>query len=157
MRFPSKQVWPIIFTTRNKKAGVKFATAGGVILLSKMDRVDAENLLKARLGEDILDQGNMTELLGLLEYLPLAISQAASYIAENSISISKYLQMYNQSEASRIELLSEDFEDLARDSETKNPVAVTWVISFDLIRQSNALAADLLSFMACVDRQGIPK
>jgi tetratricopeptide (TPR) repeat protein len=147
----------IIFTTRNKKAGVKFAMASGVILLPKMSHVDAENLLKARLEVDILEQYGIKELLGLLEYLPLAISQATSYIAENSISISEYLQMYNRSEASRIELLSEDFEDLARDSETKNLVTVTWVISFDQIRQSNTLAANLLSFMACVDRQGIPK
>jgi hypothetical protein len=146
----------IIFTTRNKKAGVKFATAGGVIHLRKMDPVDAEKLLKARLGEDNSDQDGMTKLLELLEYLPLAISQAGSYIAQNSTSISEYLRMYNESEAARIELLSEDFEDLARDPETTNPVAATWVISFDQIRQSDILAANLLSFMACLDRQGIP-
>lgn len=142
----------IIFITRNKKAGVKFATARGVIHLPKMDPVDAEELLKARLGEDISDRDGMTKLLELLEYLPLAISQAGSYIAENSISISKYLQMYSESEASRLELLSEDFEDPSRDPETKNPVAATWTISFDQIRQSDILAANLLSFMACLDR-----
>ncbi|KAI9775356.1 MAG: hypothetical protein M1839_001272 [Geoglossum umbratile] len=147
----------IIFTTRNKKAGVKFATAGGIILLPKMDPIDGEELLKARLGDNTLDQSDMIELLQLLEYLPLAISQAASFIAENSISISEYLQMYNESEASRIELLSEDFEDLARDSETRNPVAATWAISFEQIRESNILATNLLSFMACLDRQSIPK
>ena len=65
--------------------------------------------------------------------------------------------MYNESEAARIELLSEDFEDLARDPETTNRVATTWVISFDQIRQSDILAANLLSFMACLDRQGIPR
>jgi tetratricopeptide (TPR) repeat protein len=65
--------------------------------------------------------------------------------------------MYNESEASRIELLSEDFEDLARDPETKNPVATTWAISFDQITEPDILATDLLSFMACLDRQGIPK
>src|SRR6202044_2741496 len=102
------------------------------------------------------DQASMTKLLELLEYMPLAISQAGSYNAENSISISKYLQMYNESETSRIELLSEDFEDLARDPEAKNPVAVTWAISFDQVRQSDTLAANLLSFMACLDRQRIP-
>jgi tetratricopeptide (TPR) repeat protein len=147
----------IILTTRNKKAGVKFATAKGVIDLPKMDPVDADELLKVRLGEDISDQDGRTELLELLEYLPLAISQAGSYISENSISISEYLQMYNESEASRIELLSEDFEDLARDSDTKNPIATTWAISFDQIRQSDVLAANMLSFMACLDRQGIPR
>ena len=56
----------IIFTTRNKKAGVKFATAGGVIHLREMVPVDAEKLLKARLGEDNSDQDGMTKLLELL-------------------------------------------------------------------------------------------
>ncbi|KAI9772831.1 MAG: hypothetical protein M1840_008713 [Geoglossum simile] len=134
----------IVVTTRNKKAGIKFASANGVI----------KNFSRL---EDISNQDDGTKHLGLLEYLPLAVSQAASYIAENSISISEYLQMYNESEASGTELLSEDFEDLARDPETRNPVIVTWLISFDQIKQSNVLAADILSFMACVDRQGVPK
>ena len=122
-----------------------------------MQPIDAEELLKTLIGEDISDKDGMTELLGLLEYLPLAISQAASFIAENSTSISQYYQMYNESEASSIELLSEDFEDLARDSESRNPVATTWMISFDHIRKSDLLAANLLSFMACLERQVIPK
>src|SRR5207248_6375044 len=96
------------------------------------------------------------KLLELLEYLPLAISQAGSYMAENSTSISKYLEMYSENEVSRIELLSEDFEDHTRDHEAKNPVAATWLISFDQIRKSDILAANLLSFMACLDRKGIP-
>jgi tetratricopeptide (TPR) repeat protein len=146
----------ILFTTRNKKAGIKFATPGGVLDLPEMDPMDAEKLLKASLDKDILDSDGISELLRLLDYLPLAISQAGSYIAENSISISQYLQIYNESESSRIELLSEDFEDLARDPDTKNPVAATWEISFGQIRQSDILAADLLSFMACLDRQDIP-
>jgi len=87
----------IIVTTRNRKVGVKFATAGGIIHLAKMDPDDAEELLQARLREEISDHDDMTNLLEALEYLPLAISQAGSYIAENSISISKYLQMYNES------------------------------------------------------------
>ncbi|KAI9738818.1 MAG: hypothetical protein M1834_008325 [Cirrosporium novae-zelandiae] len=147
----------IIFATRNKKAGVKFATASGIILLPKMGSVDAQDLLKARVGENISNQDNIIELLELLEYLPLAISQAGSYIAENSIPIDGYLQMYKESETCKIELLSQDFEDLARDSEAKNPIAAIWEISFNRIRESDVLAANLLSIMACLDRQGIPK
>ena len=63
----------IIFTTRSRKAGVKFATARGVLYLPKMDAVDAEELLKACLGEDISDNTSAAKLLELLEYLPLAI------------------------------------------------------------------------------------
>jgi hypothetical protein len=36
----------------------------------------------------------LEELLELLDYLPLAISQSGSYVAGNSVTISEYLQMY---------------------------------------------------------------
>jgi hypothetical protein len=78
------------------------------------------------LGEDVSDHAGMAKFLEFLEYLPLAISQAGLYMAENSTSISKHLQMYNESVAavaSRIDFVSEDFGDLARDSEAKNAVA----------------------------------
>ena len=39
----------------------------------------------------------------------------------------------------------------------KNPVATTWLISFEQIRQRDPLAADYLSFMACVDAKDIPQ
>ena len=146
----------ILFTTRNKKVGVKFA-AKNIVHLEKMTAIEAVELLEARLEGESLDRSGVPELLELLEYTPLAISQAAAYMAENSISISEYLQLYNESEASRIELLSEGFEDPARDFETINPIAATWAISFEQIRKADKFAADLLSFMACLDRQGIPR
>ena len=146
----------ILFTTRNKKAGVKFATKN-VIELEKMTAAEAEELLKTRLVEEIVNQNDAAGLLEALEYTPLAIAQAAAYMAENSISMTEYLGLYNESETSRIELLSEDFEELARDSEAINPIAATWVVSFEQIRKADILAADLLSSMACLDRQGIPK
>ena len=146
----------ILFTTRNKKTGVKFATKN-IIVLEKMTAAEAEELLQTRLVEKIVNQNDAASLLEALEYTPLAIAQAAAYMAENSISITEYLELYNESETSRIELLSEDFEELARDSETINPIAATWIISFEQIRKADMLAADLLSSMACLDRQGIPK
>lgn len=147
----------VLFTTRNKKVGVKFATAAGIVTLPHMGAMDAEQLFMARSGENMTNGEDMTELLGRLEYLPLAITQAGSYISENAISTSEYLRMFTFSESSRIELLSEEFEDAARDGGVANPIATTYIISFEQINQSNPLAADLLSYMACLDDQSVPK
>ena len=148
----------ILFTTRNHKAGFKFTTTkSNLIHLTDMEVPDAEKLLHTRLGGDVNDQAHTTELLELLEYLPLAISQAASFIAENNTSLPEYLRMYNESESSRMKLLSQDFEELGRDSEAKNPIATTWAISFDQIRRSDMNAINILSYMACLDRRAIPK
>jgi hypothetical protein len=53
-------------------------------------------------------------------------------------------------------LLSEDFEDSGRYAKIKNPVATTWLISFERILQRGRLAADYLSFMACIEPKDIP-
>ena len=53
-------------------------------------------------------------------------------------------------------LLSEDFEDEVRDSQSKNPIAITWVISFEYIRSHFPQAAESLSRMSMADAQAIP-
>jgi hypothetical protein len=39
----------------------------------------------------------------------------------------------------------------------KNPVATTWLISFEQIQRRDALAADYLSFMCYIDPKDIPQ
>ena len=56
-----------------------------------------------------------------------------------------------------IELLTEEFEDDARYSDMKNPVATTWLISFRQIQQRDPLAAEYMSFMACIDHKDVPQ
>src|SRR2546421_2809355 len=41
--------------------------------------------------------------------------------------------------------------------EMESTIAKTWHISFDQIRKQDQLAADYLSFMACIDRVNIPQ
>ena len=55
------------------------------------------------------------------------------------------------------DLLDEDLGDLRRDSESQNSVIRTWKLSFGLISEQKPRAAEMLSLMAALDRQGIPK
>jgi tetratricopeptide (TPR) repeat protein len=148
----------ILFTTRDKRAAVKFA-GRNIIELSEMDEEGGEQLLRSHLVDhDLLgNHGDMTALLTQLTCLPLAIVQAAVYINENGISAREYLSLLEEKEEDVIDLLSEDFEDEGRYHDIKNPVATTWLISFEQVRQRDPLAADYLSFMACVDAKDIPQ
>jgi tetratricopeptide (TPR) repeat protein len=96
-------------------------------------------------------------LLSQLTYLPLAIVQAAAYINENKIAFADYLSLLAEQEEEVIDLLSEEFEDEGRYRDVKNPVATTWLISFEQIRHRDSLAAEYLSFMACVEPKDIPQ
>ncbi len=105
----------------------------------------------------VQNRPDITALLKELTCLPLAIVQAAAYINENGIAFADYLSLLTEQEEDVIDLLSEEFEDDGRYENTKNPVATTWLISFEQIRHRDALAANYLSFIACIDPKAIPQ
>ncbi|KAK2606208.1 hypothetical protein QQS21_003379 [Conoideocrella luteorostrata] len=147
----------VIFTTRNKKAAIKLA-GRNVVEISEMDGASGKQLL----GKHLIDkgllgsEGDATTLLARLTYLPLAIVQAAVYVNANGISLGDYLLLLEEQEEDVIDLLSEDFEDEGRYRDGKNPVATTWLVSFEQIWQRDPLAAEYLFLMSCVDAKDIP-
>lgn len=161
---PLKDILPrsedghILFTSRNRKLAMKLAPQN-VLLVPEIDQSTAKGILEKLLiqKELLQDNGATSALLEQLAFLPLAISQAAAYINENGVSLSQYLSLLGDQERSTIEMLSEEFEDDGRYAEIQNPVATTWWISFMQIRQLDELAADYLSFMACIDPRDIPQ
>jgi hypothetical protein len=65
--------------------------------------------------------------------------------------------IFHRNEQDQVSLLSKDGGDLRRDPEVPNAVVITWQISSDQIKKQDAPAADLLSRMCVLDRQGIPR
>ena len=150
----------ILFTTRDGKAAAKQAEVD-VVTLKEMSESDSLQLLKLSLQDPNLlgDTVATKKLLDILTHLPLAIKQAAAFINENATSISEYLEICEYNEDQFIELLSRDFEDKGRYKSTtavKNPIALTWLISFRQILTRDILAAEYLFFMSCVAQQDIP-
>ena len=151
-----------IITTRDKRVGQRLANREKLIEVVPMERPEAESLLLSKVPLDYtLDKVNSSELLELLGYLPLAISQAAAYISENSISVEDYLKVFQAADSEMQDLLSVDLPDHRRDFEMRpdmqNSVIRTWKVSFDQIRTQKPRAAEILSLMAVLDRQGILK
>ncbi|KAL2817370.1 hypothetical protein BJX63DRAFT_419631 [Aspergillus granulosus] len=155
---PQSEQGHILFTTRNRKLAVRLASPF-VVDVSEPDAETGVKILeKALLRNDLLKNNNETiALLEQLMFLPLAITQAAAYINSNDIELSDYTALLKEQESDIIALLSEDFGDDGRYHEIQNPVATTWLISFQQIQQMNSLAADYLSFMACINPRDIPQ
>ena len=147
----------VIFTTRSKKAAENL-TQSNVIKLDDMNGTEAKQLMAQRLSEKALleDEAAVDELLGLLAYLPLAIVQATAFINSNGISIADYISLFREP-STEIRLFSKHFEDSSRYREMESTIAKTWHISFDQILKQDQLAADYLSFIACIDRVNIPQ
>ncbi|KAL4861384.1 hypothetical protein BDV12DRAFT_180362 [Aspergillus spectabilis] len=155
---PQSEQGCILFTTRNRKLAVKLASSS-VVNISEPDTETGLKILEnGLLRKDLLDDKEAAvALLEQLMFLPLAITQAAAYISSNDIKLSDYATLLQEQELDVIEVLSEDFEGEGRYKEILNPVATTWLISFQQIKQKNPLAADYLAFMACINPRDIPQ
>ncbi|KAK4205945.1 P-loop containing nucleoside triphosphate hydrolase protein, partial [Rhypophila decipiens] len=153
---PQSRNGAILVTTRNKNLARRLTGNDANILdVGPMVEADALSLLKKKLG--LLDIDRATELVRVLEYVPLAISQAAGYIRARAprSSPEKYLDEFRAGERKRIKLLGHDGGDLRRDGSASNAILTTWQISFEHICSKRPSATDLLSLMSFFDRQGI--
>jgi len=155
---PHCQRGSILVTTRNKAAALNLVNQRDVVNVDPMDEAQALALFEKKLGAQG-DSGDVAELATALEYMPLAIVQAAAYISQRAprYPVAKYLDEFRKSERKRSSLLSYDNGQLHRDWEATNSIVVTWQISFEYIQQTRSSAADLLSLMSFFDRQGIPE
>jgi hypothetical protein len=66
----------------------------------------------------------------------------------------RYLEEFWKSNRKKTSLLNHKGGQLRRDRDAKNSIIITWQISFDYILQTRPSAADLLSLMNFLDRQG---
>ncbi|KAJ5316420.1 hypothetical protein N7476_006727 [Penicillium atrosanguineum] len=147
----------ILFTTRSHKVA-QFLASTEIIEIAEMDEHKATKVLKNLLvNKSLVDDHESTKkLLDRLTFLPLAIVQAASFMNENLMDISSYVELLDGQAQDTIDLLSQKFEDEGRYKSIRNPVATTWLTSFDQIRRQNTLAFDYMAFMACINPKDIP-
>ena len=149
----------ILITSRSRDVAYRLTGSHTYIREVKpMDKDDALALLQKKLSFDA-DEHNAIELLQALDYMPLAITQAAAYIEQRAprMTISRYLDEVRRSDHDRARLLKKDVGDSRRDGRASNSIIATWQISFEHIRKNIPTAARLLSLMSLFDRQGIPE
>src|ERR1051326_1615722 len=146
-----------IFTTRH--AGVAQHLVGSdVVEIEKMEAQETIDLLEKSLVQKRppYNEEMVTNLLTELDYLPLAVIQAAAYINTNKSSIFEYLRLLKNTEQDAIALMKTDFGDRTRYQNLPNAVAKVWTITFNEILERDQLAADILGFISCIEWRAIP-
>ncbi|KAI9148702.1 Kinesin light chain 1 [Paramyrothecium foliicola] len=158
---PHCQHGSILVTSRNRSAASELVEEADIIEVEPMNVKDAVKLFGKKFSRPISNDALelVTTLVTSLEYMPLAIVQAAAYVSQRwpRCSLKQYLDNYQASDRKKAGLLSYEGGKLRRDANAKNSILITWQISFDHIQQVRRSAADLLSFMSFCDRQGIPE
>src|SRR6202022_3489574 len=86
-----------------------------------------------------------------LDGLPLALDQAGAYIEETGCSLSDYLKFYK---SRRKRLLRMRGQNATGHPE---PVAMTWSLAFEKVKQANPAAAELLRLCAFLHPDEIPE
>lgn len=155
---PNSGAGSILYTTRSKTNALRLTGEGKTIHISEMSIADSKSLLRTKLNGETSDEESWIDLLETVERLPLAIVQAASYIRQNSWSVSKYLRHFHaQEENASIHFLLHDFHDKTRQNTVANPVFKTWIITVQQLEDLHPRAAEALWLMAFYNRQNIPR
>ncbi|KAH7318086.1 P-loop containing nucleoside triphosphate hydrolase protein [Stachybotrys elegans] len=145
----------LLFTTRSRDIAFDVASTSKPILIQEMEREEGLKLIRKRLPTDTPEDTLIT-LLEVLEFIPLAITQAVAFITKRRKTVRQYLEQYQKSDATRTKLLSYEFSDHGRQGSSMESLAKTWMLSFEAIRESNPRAAELLCLITFFQHQGVP-
>lgn len=154
---PSKH-GSVLVTSRTMPAARQIAEHNDIISIEPM--VDtATELLRKKFGTTIAsdDIDGVADLAKALDFMPLALVQAATYIRERAprCSVRQYLKEYQQSDQRKTSLLNQGTSHLRRDKTASNSVLLTWQMTFEHLRTTHRSAAELLFMMSFFDCQGI--
>ncbi|CAK1368378.1 unnamed protein product [Cercospora beticola] len=151
---PSCEHGSVLITSRSKSEALKLVYEDDVVHVMPMNEEEARSLLVSKVKGESADDGI---LVRALDYMPLAIAQAAAYIRERGprCSVQQYLKELEQNRTSRTSLLRRHVPLPSRDTEASNAVMLTWQISFEHIHKTQESAAELLSIMSFCDRLAI--
>ncbi|KAL2016678.1 hypothetical protein VTK56DRAFT_3180 [Thermocarpiscus australiensis] len=130
----------VLITTRL----LQLAQLGESTRLRKVDEQLAKAIFQQWRGaEGAMDKPGR-KLLGLLDGLPLALAQAASYIRDTGLDTTSYVRLYKQQWDDLIGSGGESGLPLV-DYE-QGSVATAWTVSFKAVEAQNKNAANLLRF-----------
>ncbi|KAL3418551.1 kinesin light chain [Phlyctema vagabunda] len=156
---PESDSGRILITSRDQRVADQLTESPDCIcVLDPFSATEARSLLTKKLKADPSQEDVINDVVKELDYIPLAITQAAAYIRKMFISVSDYLSKLKEPS---LEIEAFQFEQMDRTRDVRgkisNAIFKTWKVSFDKIRSTEKPSIELLSLMSTLERQGIPK
>lgn len=161
----------ILITTRDLIVGRRLANGRSPLQINKMSREEAVMMLKTRLStrgeaspitpaspasyQQPVSDTDLLRLAQSLDYLPLAMVQAAGFITETAISVDRYMELF-EDDASAVQLLKHNIKEGDQDSDMPSSVYATWKLSIEQIQEAYPKSAELIFLMAHYEQSQIP-
>ncbi|MGD0603484.1 MAG: FxSxx-COOH system tetratricopeptide repeat protein [Streptosporangiaceae bacterium] len=138
----------ILLTSRNTVWG----GSAQVIEVNVFQREESIDFLRGRLGEVVLEDAD--QLARRLDDLPLALEQAAAWQIETRTPVHAYLRLFDERLARLrdVEAVSQQ----VRPTDYPLPVAVTWSLALDRLREGQPEVVELLQLCAFFAPEPIP-
>ncbi|CAI6092354.1 unnamed protein product [Clonostachys chloroleuca] len=140
--FPGDQ-GSILITTRL----LRLQQLGRSKHLTSVDLDQSRAILQTWYGQELHWRPDYDTLLEMLQGLPLALAQAASYLRETGMDVTTYVQTYNQ-QWQKLMVSDNPLTDYGQGS-----IATTWAVSLDAIERKSTDAMNVLRLWACLDNK----
>lgn len=147
----------ILITSRDRNAARQLVGESGTIIpVSLLSDEKAVELLRIRSQDFESPEADAQALVSQLERIPLAITQASAYIADNAriSSITRYYELFQESKSNQATLLAKNAQ--SHGGCANASILTTWAISFEQVRNNHPNAATLFSIMSFLDSKAIP-
>ncbi|KAL1598072.1 hypothetical protein SLS59_007082 [Nothophoma quercina] len=153
---PHSKLCSVIFTTTDSDTAEALAPQN-VVALRELAPATALRMLQNHLTWSLSEseQQDAMCLLRELSYLPLAVSQAAACMNASSMTVQQYQAQLDEHKEAASKYSNASSEGARQEFGLSNTVAVTLSVSLSQVCQRNAVAAEYLNFVACVDRKDI--
>ncbi|KLU88796.1 hypothetical protein MAPG_07779 [Magnaporthiopsis poae ATCC 64411] len=152
---PHAATGTVLWISRDEMVG-RLVGSPQAIKVARMTEEEAIILLQTVqskvVGDDINDA---KALLSELDWLPLAISQAAEYLWETDTSIKEYFPKLRDGKRRWKVLKQAQFGRYRREN-VPNSILGTWAISIEQIRSESSMAYNILHVQAFLDNENIP-
>jgi tetratricopeptide (TPR) repeat protein len=147
----------IMWTSRDERISGGLVAARRAIKVSSMTPDEAKELFDSVGNTKIsTDKAkDIAALLAELDWLPLAISQAAAYIRKTMTTIEEYMLRLKEGKK-RWRILKQSQTDRFRRREVSNSILETWSISMKHLQIENKTSYQILHIHAFMDNQNIP-
>ncbi|MEE6260979.1 tetratricopeptide repeat protein [Plantactinospora sonchi] len=152
---PSRQAGRTVVTTRRRDAALTRHGERSLVVVGAFSSYEAKQYILAKLSDVPDVASHVGSLVEQLEYLPLALAQASTYILDRELTCADYLRRLADERSTLAQLMPEP-QSLPDDQ--VSPIAAAWSLSITAADELHppGVARPLLEMVAFLDGHGVP-